>query len=231
MPFSRQHHVVHLVVGELRVAAVDDDVARAEQLAELLDRGPGRLARRAPSPRPPAGRRSASTRASRLSTSRLPGLWSKPDDLVAGAAEPLGHVAAHLAQPDQPHLHDVSSLSASRDSVLIVGVPPRPAPATPAGSAGQAHRHDQVAVAARPLGRLALAVVGGGLVDPGQDGGLERAGEGHPRPVGVHRGQAVEQVRRVEGDRQRLAVELDAQRSSARPSSSVRRRAASPDPG
>ena len=36
-----QHHVVHLVVGELRVAAVDDDVALAEQLAELARPSPG----------------------------------------------------------------------------------------------------------------------------------------------------------------------------------------------
>src|SRR3712207_7284294 len=28
------------------------------------------------------------------------------DDLVTGTAQPLGHVAAHLAQPDQPQLHD-----------------------------------------------------------------------------------------------------------------------------
>ena len=153
-----QHHVVHLVVGELRVPAVDDDVARAEQLAELLDRRPGRLAGRAPSPRPRAGPPAPRPAPARLSTSRLPGVAVEADHLVTGAAQPLGHVAAHLAQPDQPQLHDVVPSQRSRIRCSSCPCPsrvPRSAPARPAVSAGQAHRHDQVAVAARPLGRLA----------------------------------------------------------------------------
>jgi hypothetical protein len=44
-----------------------------------------------------------------------------PDDLVTGAADPLGHVAAHLAQPDQPQLHD--GFPSSRFTVVVPIVP------------------------------------------------------------------------------------------------------------
>jgi hypothetical protein len=32
------------------------------------------------------------------------------NDLVAGPAQPLGHVAAHAAQPDHAHLHGQASV-------------------------------------------------------------------------------------------------------------------------
>jgi hypothetical protein len=44
----------------------------------------------------------------------------EPNDLVVGAADPVPHVAAHLAQPDQPQLHDVVPSQRSSESVLIV---------------------------------------------------------------------------------------------------------------
>jgi hypothetical protein len=39
---------------------------------------------------------------------------------VTGAAQPLGHVAAHLAQTDHPQLHDVVLSQRCPESVLIV---------------------------------------------------------------------------------------------------------------
>src|SRR3954464_4126891 len=63
-------------------------------------------------------------------------------------------------------------------------------------SARQAHRHQEVAVVRRTVA-LALA---------GQHGRAGRAGERQRRGVGVDRGQAVEQVGRVERDLQRLGT-------------------------
>src|SRR4051812_27980452 len=150
------------------------------------------------------GASSASTRASRLSTSRLPGWWSKPTTSWPARRIRSAMLPPILPSPISPSCTMSSSLSAS-----AIRCPSCPVRDPAAGSAGEAHRHDQVAVGARPLGGLALTVVGGGLLHTGQDGGLERTREVHPGPLGVHRGQAVEQERRVEADGQRLAVELD----------------------
>src|SRR4051812_38844917 len=143
---------------------------------------------------------SASTRAGRESTSRFPGWWSKPTTSWPARRTRSAMLPPILPSPISPSCTMSSPLSASAIRCSSCPVP---------GSARQAHRHDQVAVGPRPLGGLLLAVVGRGLVHAGQDGGLERTGEVHPRPLGVHRGQAVEQERRVEADRQRLTVELD----------------------
>src|SRR4051812_3413515 len=150
------------------------------------------------------GAASASTRAGRLSTSRLPGEWSYPITSWPARRTRSAMLPPILPSPISPSCTMSSPLGASR-----IRCPSCPLRRVAAGSAGQPHGHDQVAVTTGPFGRLALVVIGGRLVNPGQDGGLERAGEVHPRPFGVHRGQAVEQERRVEPDRQRLAVELD----------------------
>src|SRR3712207_8649231 len=98
------------------------------------------------------------------------------DDLVTGTAQPLGHVAAHLAQPDQPQLHDaVLSSQWSGRPVGLAGSPPlsivlgpagrcRPGPAgsrwngPPAGSrreraSGGGQQKDSVLLTPRQLGR------------------------------------------------------------------------------
>src|SRR2546430_845793 len=74
--------------------------------------------------------------------------------LVTGTAQPLGHVAAHLAQPDQPQLHGLVLSS----GIPCVG-PHRASPGCTAlkraswgGSARQPHGHDQVAVGTGTLG-------------------------------------------------------------------------------
>ena len=51
------------------------------------------------------GEGSASTSASSESTSPDLGIQVVADDRVAGAAQPLAHVAAHLAESDEPDLH------------------------------------------------------------------------------------------------------------------------------
>src|SRR3954453_9682673 len=147
---------------------------------------------------------SASTSAGSESTSRLSAWWSKPTTSWPARRTRSAMLPPILPSPISPSCTMSSPLGASR-----IRCPSCPVRRVAAGSAGQPHGHDQVAVAAGPFGRLALVVIGGRLVDPGQDGGLERAGEVHPPPFGVPRGQAVEQERRVEPDRQRLAVELD----------------------
>src|SRR5688572_16383960 len=67
------------------------------------------------------------------------------------------------------------------------------------GSARQADRHEQVAVVGR------RAVGRGGVALAGENGRSRRAGERQGRRVAVDRAEPVEQVLRVEGDRERLA--------------------------
>src|SRR3954454_19450260 len=150
------------------------------------------------------GASSASTRAGSESTSRFPGLWSKPTTTWPARRIRSDMLPPILPSPISPSCTMQSLLSAS--AIRCSSCPVRPAAA---GSAGESHRHDQVAVGARPLGGFPLVVVRSRLVHTGEDGGLQRTGEVHPRPLGVHRGQPVEQERRVEADGQRLAVELD----------------------
>ena len=190
MPFSLEHRRVHLVVGVARVAAVDHDVAGLQQRAEVADGGPGRLPGGHHDPDHP---RLAELLDQLLEAGHVPrgGLVAVvPDDRVTGAAQPLGHVAAHLAEPDETDLH--------RDlpKPTFAG-PSRPAAEAAANQPGQANRHDQVA-------EVGAAVA----VDRGDHRRLARRGERHPGDPGVHRRQPVEQERRVEGDGQRLAAEL-----------------------
>ena len=101
MPLLGEQLGVGLVVGPARVAAVDDHVALAEQLAERRDGLAGRVAGRAPSPRRPWGAGSASTSASRRVDVGDVGVAVVADDRVPGVAQPVAHVAAHLAEPDR----------------------------------------------------------------------------------------------------------------------------------
>jgi hypothetical protein len=95
------------VLGELAVATVDDEVALVEQLGELGDGVPGRCTVRH---HHPDHARSVElvhhVREGRRVGDRLVAVV--PDDLVAGAADPLAHVATHLAQTDQTQLHVVT---------------------------------------------------------------------------------------------------------------------------
>src|SRR5215210_1975323 len=148
---------------------------------------------------------SVCTSASRLSTSRLPGEWSYPTTSMSARRSRVAMLPPILPSPISP------SCTGGPLSVVVGRRPSCATWALPAGrprSTREPHRHDQVAVAAGAA-RLRGAVVGALLLDAGEHGGLERAGEVHPRALGVHRRQAVEQERRVEADGQRLAVELD----------------------
>src|SRR3954453_13956033 len=169
------------------------------------------------------GASSAWTRASRVSTSRFSENLSYPTTWWPARRTRSAMLPPILPSPISPSCTAKSSL-AERPSGHRVPEPatpdtfrPRkdhPSPhaararrGTPTGggssaSAGQAHRHDQVAVAAAALGRPrgCGALVGRRLVDPGQDGGLQRAGEVHPGGRAVHRRQAGEQERSVEPD-------------------------------
>ena len=83
MPLSAEHRGVDLVVGVLGVAAVDDEVALAEQVGELGGscRGSGR--RPGPSPRPPwaaVGPGSCSTISARLADVGEVGVAVEADD-------------------------------------------------------------------------------------------------------------------------------------------------------
>ena len=87
------------------------------------------------------------------------------DDLVAGAAEPLAHVAAHLAQTDQTQLHvdDSSWLCGAATTRCwhreATSPRHRRGQATPGSAqAREAHRHEHVAVRGVGLAvRLGLA--------------------------------------------------------------------------
>ena len=108
-----------LVVGVAGVAAVDDDVAGLEQAAEL--------ARRSPVVGSPDGHHHPDhARLRQLLDQLLEGgdvarrrlVAVEADDRVAAAAQPLGHVAAHLAEPDETDLHrDLRDLASTSLSV------------------------------------------------------------------------------------------------------------------
>ncbi len=111
------------VVVEVRVAAVDDGVARLEMLEELGDLRLGRVAGGDHDPdrarlvepgdelRDREGRR-------RALAGDLRGLLRRPvvdHDLVAVADEPADHVGAHPAEADEPDAHlDQASVGVSR---------------------------------------------------------------------------------------------------------------------
>ena len=85
----------------LMVGGTKDDVALAEQPAELAHRRPGGLARGHHHPDDPRRRERLDQPLEAVDVA-LARRAVVPDDLVTGAAQPLGHVAAHLARPDQP---------------------------------------------------------------------------------------------------------------------------------
>jgi hypothetical protein len=103
---GRQLLRVLLVVRPAGVAAVHDDVTRLEQLGELVDRGLGRSARRNHHPH--------HTGAAEL-VHKLPQAVDigevrvavVSEDGVTRAANPLAHVAAHLAEADETELHQL----------------------------------------------------------------------------------------------------------------------------
>ena len=95
---------VALVVLVVGVAAVDDEITVVEQLLERLDGLPRRIPVRDHDPHD-AGRLEASDHLLQRGDIRDVGVAVVPDDLVAGAADPLPHVVAHLAQADQSELH------------------------------------------------------------------------------------------------------------------------------
>ena len=101
------------VVVEVRVAAVDDRVARLEVLEQLVDLRLGGVAGRDHDPdrarllqrRDQVGDRE---RRGRALAGDLLGLLRRPvvdDDLVPVANEPADHVGAHPAQTDEPDAH------------------------------------------------------------------------------------------------------------------------------
>ena len=105
------------VVGPARVAAVDDHVALAEQVGELLDRRRGSGRRRAPSPTRPWGSAAPRRAPASESTSLTSGLRSSPTTVSPARRMPLAHVAAHLAEPDESDVHVASLAVRSRRGV------------------------------------------------------------------------------------------------------------------
>ena len=108
-----------LVVVEVRVAPVDDRVARLEVLQELRDLGLRRVAGRDHHPYGPRWRQLGDElldreRRDRALTGDLLGLLRCPvvgDDFVAIADEAADHVGAHPTQSDETDLHPWTSLS------------------------------------------------------------------------------------------------------------------------
>ena len=126
-PASRSVGAAPDVVAVVRVAAVDDDVARVEQAragrrAALsttaagtiiqIARGALHRPRRAPRATPRRSRRPSSQRGDRA------GLHVVDDAVVAALQQPPHHVRAHAAEADHSELHRISSRPAS-----VAGVP------------------------------------------------------------------------------------------------------------
>ncbi len=103
---------VPLVVGVARVAAVHDDVAGAEQAAEQVD---GLVRRGTGGHHHPDHARRRQRGDQRLQAVDIadPRVAVVADDGVPAPAQPLGHVAAHAADPDHPELSHAPSLRAS----------------------------------------------------------------------------------------------------------------------
>ena len=105
------------VVVEVRVAAVDDRVARLEVLEELVDLGLGGVAGRDHDPDRARLLELGDELGDRVGRRRtlardLRGLLGRPvvdDDLVPVADEPADHVGAHPAQTDEPDAHVVQA--------------------------------------------------------------------------------------------------------------------------
>ena len=144
-----EHVGVLLVVLVVRVAAVDEDVARGQQAGELVDDAVGDRARTGTitqTTRSPAG--SASTSASSEGTSVTSGFRSYPVTSMPAARMRGAHVRAHLAQTHQTDVHDCASLGSAIARPTVPHVARRVR-----RSAGEADGHQQVAVL-----RVVLAV-------------------------------------------------------------------------
>ena len=151
-------HVVHLVVGVLGVAPVDDHIARVEQAGQLLDRLPGRLpdgtitqmTRGAwrPGPAPRGCRRRACPACGRSPTTSWPARRTRSAMLPPILPSPISPGSA-LSSRLCAACSGSASMVVPAAGVRVVG-----GRGGRVGSAGEAHRHDQVAVAARALGRL-----------------------------------------------------------------------------
>ena len=105
------------VVGEAGVAAVDDEVTGLEQVGELGDGLARRVTGGHHDPHDAGGLEGLDQGRQRAHVGDV-GVAVEADHLVARAAQPLAHVAAHLAETDETELH-VASLSAG--SVGTVG--------------------------------------------------------------------------------------------------------------
>ena len=95
---------VHLVVGPLGVAAVDDQVALAEQLAERPHRLAGRVAGGHHHPHDLGGGQLLDHLLEAADVGDV-GVAVVADHGVAGVAQPGAHVAAHLAEADESDVH------------------------------------------------------------------------------------------------------------------------------
>jgi hypothetical protein len=103
-PLLRQEIRARLVLGPAGVPAVDDDVALVEQLAQLLHHRVDRLHRDHHPDRPrPLGQLRDELGEVLGVGDLLVGVVT--DDGVAGAAQPLAHVATHPAESDEAELH------------------------------------------------------------------------------------------------------------------------------
>ena len=97
-----------LRVAEVRVAAVDDDVAVLEQWHERLEGVLRRSAGGDHQPDDPRVVELADELHERAGGARRIRPRVRLDD-VAAAPQALGHVAAHLSQPDHSQVHEMSS--------------------------------------------------------------------------------------------------------------------------
>ena len=125
-----------------------------------------------------------------------------PRDLDARGADALAHVRAHLAQTDQTDVHAYASFVVASSRALSTppaSLVPQPTPALRRLSAGEADRHQQVAVL--------LVVLAVERLLAGELHRLVRVRERQPHERRAQRAQAVEQELRVERHRDVLADE------------------------
>ena len=95
------------VVGELGVAAVDDDVALGEEAGQLGDRLVRGSTGRNHDPHDAGGRQLGHHRLEALDVTEAGGPVVSHDGVTC-AANPLAHVATHLAQADESEVHVVN---------------------------------------------------------------------------------------------------------------------------
>ena len=105
IPLAFEHLGVLDVVGEAGVAAVDDEVALVEQVGRAWRWCRGSAAPAGTITQTTRGASSALTIAAMRAHVGDLGVAVEADDLVAGAAQALAHVAAHLPETDETKLH------------------------------------------------------------------------------------------------------------------------------